>query len=187
MPFPGAWFPGPWTLPARALTVAALALAALAAGGCNKGSPPGCHVSSDCATGVCRGGNCSNVPCNAMMACQSNEKCVNGACTPQGQSQPCKMTSDCPKGSGVCRQGLCINVPCTPMQPCLNGETCVMGQCGAAMAGGGTPGHTLAAGGAVSTSGKHIHIGLTGQGRAVGPGASPSHQHITGATAVMGR
>jgi len=36
-------------------------------------------------------------------------------------------------------------------------------------------------------SAKHIHIGLTGQGRAVGSSTSTAHKHTTGATAVMSR
>ena len=162
--------------------------------GCHTTAPSGtgtpCKVDGDCAagTGVCRGGMCIGVPCTVSAMCSAGEACTGGMCTVSAPAI-CKSDSDCTTGTGVCRVGTCAPVACAEATPCSGTEMCVMGQCqaGSTPVTKGAPGHTLAAGGGVSTSGAHIHIGLTGQGRAVGPGASAEHKHLGGATAVLGR
>jgi hypothetical protein len=168
------------------------ALLLLAAAGCQSSSqtppPPACKVDTDCpvGAGVCRAGTCNQVSCTVASMCGPGEICSGGACVAGMPPMTCNASSDCPPASGVCRDGVCVSIPCGEAMTCKVGEQCVAGMC---KPGGdkGVPGHTLAAGGSVSTSDKHIHIGLTGQGRAVGPGASATHHHIGGATAVMGR
>lgn len=169
--------------------VAAAGLLALAAAGCHT-SPPGptntpCTSSAACVgKGVCRDAVCTPVPCSSGTMCKPDEMCdAKGMCAP---GRNCTKSTDCPPGTGVCRNGACGKVPCTAMMPCMMGESCTMGQCGPPVAKG-TPGSTRAAGGGVSTSAKHIHIGLTGQGRPVGPGGSAAHKHTGGGTSVMQR
>ena len=171
---------------ARALGLAAVLLAAACQGSAQQ---PACKTSADCAlgTGVCRDEKCGPTPCGASMKCGVSEMCdAKGMCVPlQETARPCKTSTDCPAGSGVCRSGKCTRTPCSGGTACVGDELCAAGQC--APPAKGTPGRTFAAGGAVSTSGKHIHVGLTGQGRAVGPGESAAHRHMGGATSVMGR
>ncbi len=173
---------------AQGIRASVLVAAALLIGGCHTTAPQGasCMVSADCAagTGVCRGGTCTPTPCADSSKCNSDETCTNGMCAPSTGTK-CAQDTDCPPSQGVCRNGLCSQVPCGSTMACLGDEQCVSGKCAAPTKG--TPGRTLAAGGSVSTSGKHIHIGLTGQGRAVGTGSSPQHTHTTGATSVMRR
>lgn len=171
----------------RLCSVVALVFALLTTG-CP--STPRCQQSIDCTDGasVCRGGYCRQVPCATDQAqCLAGETChpVSGKCVPGLPELACTTSGDCPPGNGVCRGGRCTVVPCGEAAPCHGDELCQIGQC--APPPPATPGQTLAAGGSVSTSGEHMHIGVTGQGRAVGSGASSEHQHTTGATSVMRR
>src|SRR5579871_4580182 len=162
-------------------------VAAALVAGCHTTAPQGtpCSTSTDCMNQtVCRSGMCAQVPCSQTMACMAGETCTAGMCVPSS-GMNCTKSSDCPPAVGVCRMMKCAQVPCSVTMPCLGDEQCVGGNCRAPAPE--TPGHTLAAGGSVSTSGKHIHIGLTGQGRAVGTGTSAQHSHTTGATSVMRR
>ena len=163
--------------------------------GCGSSATPApCKVSSDCPGGtmVCRGDKCSQVACNPMVQCGPGEVCDvgKGMCVPlpNPMGRPCKISVDCPVGQ-VCRAATCGKVPCGANMPCGKDETCVSGVC--APGGGGGPkvgpGTTLSAGGGVASSGKHIHIGITGQGRAVGPSTSGKRSHVGGATKPLHR
>src|SRR5262245_4974984 len=145
------------------LSVAACQTTAPAGTG-TTGTP--CMSSGDCTTanGVCRNMMCAPQPCGASNPCMAGEDCVDGMCAPT-KGTPCKIDTDCPPGSGVCRDLLCKKVPCGPTMPCPGEELCLMNSC--APATKASTSSTLAAGGSVSTSAQHIHVGLTGQGRAV--------------------
>ncbi len=148
--------------------------------------PATCQKDADCASGtLCRDKLCKPVTCSASAPCTAGEICDSGGHCKIAPS--CQADADCPSGTGVCRDNLCGPVACPPT--CSTGETCTSGQCVASTTPTtpATTSHTLAAGGSVSTSSKHIHIGITGQGRAVGASSSSTHQHVGGATAVLGR
>lgn len=160
-------------------------------------APITCNSSADCAanTGVCRSGSCTPTTCSASAPCLAGEACTAGMCVP-AKGTPCTLNTDCPSGTGVCRNKICTVVLCSAKAPCTGDEICnaasctgqeicPTGQCTAPTKA--SPGFTLSAGGAVSQSNQHIHIGLTGQGRAIGNGASPQHTTTTGATSVMRR
>jgi hypothetical protein len=169
------------------------ALVVLIAAGCNNPSAPAgvCKESRECAagTGVCRNGVCTQVTCaNMPTACMAGEMCntTTNQCVPgEAMFKPCKVSTDCAPGTGVCRNMKCTVTPCADTAPCQGDELCVMSQC--TPPAKATSGHSLAAGGSVSTSSKHIHIGLTGQGRAVGASSSSKHKQVTGATSLMRR
>ena len=187
---------GSWINQGRAFAAGCLALTSLAAAGCHTSPPAGgsdggasCSQSSDCnGNGVCRNGACTNAPCSLAIPCQAGEACVNNMCQLGNGPKACQSDSDCPSGTGVCRMMTCTLVACAEATPCPNGELCLNGKCapGTAMKAG-VPGHNISSGGSIAMSSKHIHIGLTGQGRAVGKGSSANHSHTTGATSVMQR
>ena len=117
-----------------------------------------------------------------MATACSHKECVANRC------QACKADSDCTLGTGVCRNGSCTVVPCTSMAQCMAGEACTNSMCtSASQPQAPVKGVTVASGGGVSTSGKHIHISLTGQGRGVGTSTSSQHKSVAGGTSVMGR
>lgn len=187
---------GGWMENKRAFWFGSLALASIAIAGCHTSPPAGgsdggttCSQSSDCnGNGVCRNGMCTNAPCSLAIPCQAGEMCVNNICQVGTSPKACQLDTDCPPGTGVCRMMVCTLVACAEATPCQSGELCLSGKCapGTAMKAG-VPGHNISSGGSISMSSKHIHIGLTGQGRAVGKGASATHSHTTGATSVMQR
>jgi Cys-rich repeat protein len=148
--------------------------------------PKKCTRNDDCAKDpnglFCVSGAC--VMCAADKDCPEGKICESSKCTPR-KDTPCKVSTDCPAGAGVCRNGVCTQAACEPDGTCPTGEICVEGKCKAGIKG--TYGRTLAAGGVLSKSSKHIHLGLTGQGRAVGSSTSSGHKHTTGATSVMQR
>ena len=177
----------------------------LAMAGCPSSTPPGgCKTTADCAagTGVCRDSKCAPAPC-VMGNCMAGESCdPSGMCKPVGGGDMamqagsdagggtdgggggCMTNKEC-VGKGVCRAMKCADVPCGPLVACFGDELCVGGKCAPAAKPGNS--RTFAAGGTVSTNGKHIHIGITGQGRAIGPGDNGKHSHNAGAPAVLGR
>jgi len=170
---------------------------ALSAAGCGKVlNTKKCAASIDCAPAknVCRNGACVSVSCSnaggSGTACQAGEMCDlsggAGMCVP-GMTifGPCKISTDCAPGTGVCRDMKCAITPCGAGAACLGDEMCVASQC--APPPKGTTAHTIAAGGSVSMSSAHIHISLTGQGKAVGASSSSQHKAVTGATSLMRR
>ncbi len=124
------------------------------------------------------------VPCGESTRCPVGEACTQGACAPMVHT--CQSTPQCPAEAGVCRNGRCQVVTCADTRGCAAGEICRANAC--ALDTRAVSGHTLAAGGSISTSPRHIHIGLSGQGRGVGISKAPSGRtHLGGSTVVLER
>lgn len=96
-------------------------------------------------------------------------------------------SSGCVDDTGCKERETCVAKVCVarcPKAPCANGKLCVRGAC---VTMPETTGRTLSAGGGISSSTGHIHVNLTGQGRATGTSDGVGHSVQAGATSVLQR
>ncbi len=96
-------------------------------------------------------------------------------------------SSGCVDDTGCKERETCVAKVCVarcPKAPCADGQLCVRGAC---VTMPETAGRTLSAGGGISSSAGHIHVNLTGQGRATGTSGGVGHTVQAGATSVLQR
>lgn len=96
-------------------------------------------------------------------------------------------SSGCVDDTGCKERETCVAKVCVakcPKSPCGDGKLCVRGTC---VTMPETTGRTFSAAGGISSSTGHIHVNLTGQGRATGTSGGVGHTVQAGATSVLQR